>query len=197
MLTATAGIDSSLGTYSWRIPTVLSQFAYYDLEILSESNTAYYSQAVAQFEISGLNPSSSSSLASSTSSIASTTSIPLPVTISSSTPSATQGASSSTELSIGAKAGIGVGAGIAALGAFVVLGIYIFRRGRRAKTSPMTNDEDSNEKKDELTVGERSELEDIKRMAELEGLNAPQEMSAGTREELEAWRRWRDTAEME
>jgi len=194
----------------WKIPTILPQYAYYDLEILLDANPSYYSQAVSEFSISGLNPTVTSSSISSTLTAQTSTQASDSASLSTSTaavsPEPTPARNTSTNLSLGAKAGIGVGVAIGGLLLLLLFGIILFQQGKRAsaKKSSTTGDKDAlagtanpAEQGAPLTTEERAELESMRRASELQGSSVVQELSGGEREELEARRREAHTAEME
>jgi hypothetical protein len=130
----TAGIDNTVGSYAWTIPTVLPQYSYYDLEILLDSNPNMFSQADAEFVISGLNPTTTSSATSATQTSQTTSELPSSTASTSTTsPEPTQSPpTTSGDLSLGAKIGIGVGAGVTGVLLLILLSLFMFRRGKRA-----------------------------------------------------------------
>ncbi|KAH8747551.1 hypothetical protein BGZ57DRAFT_861915 [Hyaloscypha finlandica] len=111
-----------------------------------------------------------------------------------STPSSTPTPTHSTKppsanggLSVGAKAGIGAGSGAAGLALLVLIGILIFRRGKRSAVTWVQAEDKT------LTVDEKEELKRLRRTTVVELGSTPasvtHEMAGGEREELEALRR--------
>jgi hypothetical protein len=95
--------------------------------------------------------------------------------------------SASGGLSVGAKAGIGAGSGAAGLAILILIGILIFRRGKRFAVTWVQAEDKT------LTVDEKEELKRLRRTTVVELGSTPAfvtfEMAGGEREELEALRR--------
>jgi hypothetical protein len=169
----TAGINNTVGSYSWTIPTVLPQYSYYDLEILLDSNPNMFSQADAEFVISGLNPTTTSSATSATQT-SQTTSEPPSSTASTST--------TSGDLTIGAKIGIGVGAGVVGVLLLILLSLFMFRRGKRAIQKEQSQTTAGEDKTDPpLKDVKVAEMESTTPMRELQGSTVFAELEAGSR----------------
>ncbi|KAH6707870.1 hypothetical protein BKA61DRAFT_135441 [Leptodontidium sp. MPI-SDFR-AT-0119] len=174
------GIHRNVGSFNWTIPTILPVYPFYDLEIVLTTNDSIFSQAKSFFTIdlsrqavtSSSTSISSTSSSTQSSSQASSTSLP-PATTTSSTPTNTQSPSTGSSLSTGAKAGIGVGAAAGGIAILALLGIFIFRRGKRAATQAEEASKVAADKP--LTVKERAELDDTRRAAEL-GAYPPSQM---------------------
>jgi hypothetical protein len=62
--TCVAGIDNSVGTYTWNVPTSLKSFATYGFTIIQDTNTTCFQYSF-PFHITGLSGGSSSSVTNS------------------------------------------------------------------------------------------------------------------------------------
>lgn len=179
----TAGIDNTVGSYAWTIPTVLPQYSYYDLEILLDSNPNMFSQADAEFVISGLNPTTTSSATSATQTSQTTSGLPSSTASTSATsPEPTQSPlTTSGDLSLGAKIGIGVGAGVVGVLLLILLSLFMFRRGKRATQKEQSQTTAEGDKADTpLKDIKVSEMESTRPMGELQGSTVLAELDGGS-----------------